>query len=181
MRNKQLLIGVTVLFGVAVALVAARVILSSGHSSPSTSAAAPASPSTPTSSSTTADLPPTALVEAPVLPAVLPTPEPTPQVKQLALLTFTCSVVPESITCTGSVKNLTDQPLSNVVALVQYADENYAPVGQAAAPIADTPIMPGQTSSWTVVSNPNAAFTYERVLFAAMPGGALFTLEDDTG
>lgn len=186
--NSRRVIEIAVLLGAASVLVAVRMTIGSGQSSPSISGAAPALPSAPTSSSTSTELYPPALIEPPVLPLALPStsvagpaPASTPRVKQLALLAFSCSTDPVSITCTGSVKNLTDTPLNNVVALVDYHDENLVPVNQDAGPLSDTSILPGQTSSWTVVGSANSLYIYERVLFVDMGTNTLYTLEDDTG
>jgi hypothetical protein len=86
-----------------------------------------------------------------------------------------------SITCTGSVKNLTDQPLNDVVAMVEYHDENLALVNRDAAAIGSTSFLPGQTSSWTVTGSPNPNYIYERVLFVDLATDSMYTLEDDTG
>jgi len=73
----------------------------------------------------------------------------------------------------GTVKNITDQPLKNIVAVGIWLDKDGGFIKADDALIDYNPILPGQTSPFKTISSGNPAMEKYRVEFKEMFGGTL--------
>lgn len=83
------------------------------------------------------------------------------------------------VTCQGAVQNISDQPLKNVEAVVEWQDDTGTVIASDTAVVTLNPIEPGEVSPWRVVApmNRNCPPKY-RVVFKSLPGASLETRDD---
>lgn len=108
-----------------------------------------------------------------------PTPTPEPPYK-LALVSASCTEQSAIgfITCEGFVKNISRQPIEDIVAVVLFYDADRIPVASDEALISYNPLLPGQTSPFSVIARYNPAIAYWRVEFKEILGGTILTRDD---
>ena len=97
-----------------------------------------------------------------------PTAVPTPP---LTLISATCTHTSEAfIECEGFVRNVSDRPLEDVLAVIINTDASGVPLSSDDALIDYNPILAGQESPWSVIINYNPAYTQWRVEFSELFG-----------
>ncbi len=76
---------------------------------------------------------------------------------------------------TGLVKNISNKPLSNVVAVVNFYDQRGNFIKSDSALIEYNPILPGQTSPFKVLTTANPAMVKSSLSFKFLMGGKIPT------
>lgn len=103
---------------------------------------------------------------------VEPTPTPTPS-PQLEVLNWHWSREYSYIIAEGEVRNISDQKLDNVLAVLRYYTADYTFVTSDDALIDYNPIMPGQTSPFKVYTTDNPLIKSGGLSFRHLMGGAI--------
>ena len=80
----------------------------------------------------------------------------------------------------GQVKNISSAKLANVAALVSWFDTDGTFIASDQALVDENPLLPGQTSPFTVVMRSNAQMRTFSVEFKEV-GGSIIASRDDTG
>lgn len=119
------------------------------------------------------DVPAIVAVTIPMLP---PPPEPTPE---LQLLSWHWSRAYGYITVEGEVKNICGRSFENVMAHVVFRTEDEEYVTSADALIDYNPIMPNQTSPFTVMQTDNPLIYWASLSFKYLLGGTIPTKYPD--
>lgn len=77
------------------------------------------------------------------------------------------------VSAVGEVKNITDEPLENVLAVVSFYTKDGTFITSSEALIRYNPILPGQTSPFEVIENYNPAMEKASIEFAFLLGGTI--------
>jgi hypothetical protein len=112
--------------------------------------------------------------------AARPTSTPVPPRYELALISASCTRKSDIgfRECEGYVKNITDEALYDVEAVVTWVDANGTPYSTDEALVDYNPILPGQESPWSTIGTDNPALTRFRVQFRELLGSAILTRDD---
>ncbi|MCE5200531.1 MAG: FxLYD domain-containing protein [Armatimonadota bacterium] len=103
-------------------------------------------------------------------------PVPSVEEYQLQLKTWSWSSESEDfVKVEGQVTNLTDEKLENVTAVASFYDSNGEFITSDDALIDYNPILPGQTSPFSVISRYNPAMKKAQIEFKELSGGTLST------
>jgi hypothetical protein len=152
-NNSLIIIVLTILISLGVICICGGVLFQSSHpSSPGNEIVAPT-----------------------VVPAVIPTSQPE---YLLELISMNDDRESDFITVSGQVKNISEVSLEAVEAVVEYYDSNGNFVKTDSAVIEYNPILPGQTSPFTVISTDNPAITKYDVTFKYLLDGTIPTKDD---
>ena len=109
------------------------------------------------------------------IPTPTPTPTPTPIEYQLEVISWHWSRAYGYITVEGEVKNISGMRLENVMANVVFRTEAEEYVTSADALIDYNPIMPDQTSPFTVIQKDNPLIYWAYLSFKYLFGGTIRT------
>jgi hypothetical protein len=102
-----------------------------------------------------------------------PTQPPISNTPQLVLKSWSWSMEYGYAKGVGQVKNVSNQPLRNVEAVATFYDAKGNFITSADALIDYNPILPGQTSPFSVMATENPAMTNAGVEFKELMGGAI--------
>jgi hypothetical protein len=112
--------------------------------------------------------------------AARPTSTPIPPPYKLALISSTCTRESDIgfRKCEGYVKNITNEALDDVEAVVTWVDANRTPYSTDDALIDYNPILPGQQSPWSTIGTDNPALTHFHVQFKELMGTTILTRDN---
>jgi hypothetical protein len=97
---------------------------------------------------------------------------PTPS-DDLVIVSYSCTRESHSVTCTGSVKNVSGHNLQHVQVVVEQATDDGTPQTSDAGPIDYDPLLPDQESPWALHPSFNPALTKYWVTFRTAAGQPL--------
>lgn len=102
---------------------------------------------------------------------------PIPPKYKLALISSSCLWNENTgyFTCEGFVENITNEPMENIEAVINWYDESDTPITSESALIEYDPVLPGQQSPWKVMGRYNPAMDKYRVEFKEFFGGTIGT------
>ena len=106
-------------------------------------------------------------------PAAIPAPAPVPIGPQLELVDWNWSTGYGYVTARGRVKNLTNESLENVMAIVTFTDSSGGFITTGEALIDFNPVLPGQTSTFSAMAQENPKMKKASIEFKYLAGGSM--------
>jgi hypothetical protein len=119
-----------------------------------------------------------ATVAAEETKAAQPTSTPRPPPYKLALISSSCTFYNAFRTCEGFVKNITSQPVPDVMVVILWLDDTGLPADKDQVSIDFNPLLPGQQSHWGTFGMYNPAFTQYKVQLTDVFGRTILTRDD---
>jgi hypothetical protein len=92
---------------------------------------------------------------------------------EIKLLTWSWQVNQGWVTAEGRIRNLKQQPLKNIQAVISYFDDKKNFITADSALIEYNPLMPGQTSPFKVLTNLNPLMHSAQIEFSYLGGGTI--------